>query len=213
MYKCWGLTRQFIWDSSNGTRKISLVDWSSICQPRSCGGFGFRHLEDQNSTFLLKLRFNLVSKDDALWDQVLWANYRMKDKIPESITRGNCLAVWRALAKVWHLLCENLCWYVGTRNSIRCWGDPWSPNVGPLINYVPSHNNNVLECLLCDMVFNDGAWNLNLFRVWLSEDIIKRIVSFPPLHLSARTDRINWIDTFIGAFYVKSAYRSLRESS
>lgn len=41
-----GLVRHFIWGSSGGSRKTTLVSWDAICQPRSFGGFGFQHLSD-----------------------------------------------------------------------------------------------------------------------------------------------------------------------
>ncbi|MBA0634845.1 hypothetical protein Godav_029277, partial [Gossypium davidsonii] len=72
----------------------------SICQPRVCGVLGFQHLEDQSSSFLLKLGFNIATKDEALWVQVLRSKYGMKERLPKSITRGKCSAVWRALAKM-----------------------------------------------------------------------------------------------------------------
>ncbi|MBA0854012.1 hypothetical protein Goshw_024923, partial [Gossypium schwendimanii] len=72
----------------------------SICQPRVCGVLGFQHLEDQSSSFPLKLGFNIATKDEALWVQVLRSKYGMKERLPESITQGKCSAVWRALAKM-----------------------------------------------------------------------------------------------------------------
>lgn len=60
------LARQFIWESTDGHSKMSLVGWDSICQPRSWGGLGFRHLDYQNKSFLMKLGFSLVSKSDDL---------------------------------------------------------------------------------------------------------------------------------------------------
>lgn len=41
---------QLIWGSSNGGRKMDLVSWEFVCQPRSCGGLGFRRLRDHLSS-------------------------------------------------------------------------------------------------------------------------------------------------------------------
>lgn len=46
---------------------------------------------------------------------------------------------------------------------------------------MPSQNNLVSVLLLRDMVTKEGLLSLYKFRVWLSKDIIKRIVSIPPL--------------------------------
>lgn len=41
-----------------------------MCQPHACDGLGIRHLEDQNTSFLLKLGYNLVSKEEALYQGI-----------------------------------------------------------------------------------------------------------------------------------------------
>ncbi|MBA0631874.1 hypothetical protein Godav_000706 [Gossypium davidsonii] len=98
--------------SSNRGRKISLVNWDSICQPRACGRLGFRHLEDHNYS-LLKLRFNLVSKDDALWVRILILKYEMKEKMPESIARGRCSAMVEDYLEVSRTsMCSAFLWLV-----------------------------------------------------------------------------------------------------
>ncbi|MFQ6663817.1 hypothetical protein Gotur_031179 [Gossypium turneri] len=55
-------------------------------------------------------------------------------------------------------------------------------------------------------------WNLDLFRLWVLENIIRRIVSISPPHLEAGPDRISWLLNLTGVFSIKSAYRLIRES-
>ncbi|KAA3485359.1 Retrovirus-related Pol polyprotein LINE-1 [Gossypium australe] len=73
------LVRQFIWGCTEGNSKMALVGWESICQPMARGGLGFRHLNDQNSLFFMKIGFSLVSKCDTLWVRVLRSKYGWKD--------------------------------------------------------------------------------------------------------------------------------------
>ncbi|KAL1179066.1 hypothetical protein V6Z11_A03G134800 [Gossypium hirsutum] len=49
------LVRHFIWGHTEGNSKMSSVGWDSICQPRAKGGLGFRNLDDQNKSFLMKI--------------------------------------------------------------------------------------------------------------------------------------------------------------
>ncbi|KAK5776657.1 hypothetical protein PVK06_044617 [Gossypium arboreum] len=114
------LVRQFVWGCDNGHPKMSLVGWDSICQPRSRGGLGFRHLNDQNMTFLVKIGFGLVSKCNALWFRVLRSKYGWKEQISESITKSQCSHLWRSLAKIWPTLHENLAWAIGDGDNVRC---------------------------------------------------------------------------------------------
>ncbi|KAA3474067.1 RNA-directed DNA polymerase (Reverse transcriptase) [Gossypium australe] len=69
-------------------KKLALVNWDSGCQPRSSGGLRFHCLEDHNKSFLMKLGFNLVPNDNALWVRVLHSKYGMNEQLPESISRS-----------------------------------------------------------------------------------------------------------------------------
>lgn len=63
------------------------------------------------------------------------------------------------------------------------------------------------------MIKEEGSWNLELLRGWISSDIIRCIVSVPLPHLSGGPDRISWCHTTTCGFSVKSAYRMLKEDS
>ncbi|XP_016728981.1 uncharacterized protein [Gossypium hirsutum] len=61
------------------------------------------------------------------------------------------------------------------------------------------------------MVNEDGSWNIDLFQVWLSDDVIQCIKGILPPYPSAGVDKISWSHTSNGGFSVKSAYRMLNE--
>ncbi|KAA3482036.1 RNA-directed DNA polymerase (Reverse transcriptase) [Gossypium australe] len=174
------LARQFICGSTEKKSKMALVGWDTICQPRACGGLGLRQLKDQNSSFFMKIGFSLVSKSDMLWVRALRSKYGWKSQLPETISRNQCSHLWRSLSKLWPIIRENLIWSVGDGANVWCWKDPWIPGMGPLISKIPSFSNLNLDCCVKEMVNIDGSWNLDLFRVWLSEEVINRITSIPP---------------------------------
>ncbi|MBA0828189.1 hypothetical protein Goarm_012897, partial [Gossypium armourianum] len=64
---------------------------------------------------------------------------------------------------------------IGDGRNVRCWRDPWIPNVGTLVDLIPERSNLDLNCSLGDMVLDDGTWNPDLFRIWLPETIIFRL--------------------------------------
>lgn len=113
------LVRRFIWGTSDGKKKISLVGWDSICQPKWCGGLGMRQLRYQNIAFLLKLGFKMVTDNETLWVCVLKSKYGMKDSLPTSITKAKTFFLWKLLSKVWTLLLDNLVSFIGDGNKIR----------------------------------------------------------------------------------------------
>ncbi|MBA0869404.1 hypothetical protein Goshw_027753 [Gossypium schwendimanii] len=64
-----------------------------------------------------------------------------------------------------------------------------------------------LGCCLNDMVNEDGSWNLDLFRLWLPEEVIELIMGIPPSLLPEGPDKITWCHTSSKNFSVKSAYK------
>ncbi|MBA0694379.1 hypothetical protein Goari_004685 [Gossypium aridum] len=70
--------------------------------------------------------------------------------------------------------------------------DAWVPNVGPLSKLVPTQANSNLDCKLSEMVTKNCDWNLDLFHVWLIEDIILHIVSILPPLVFPGPDSISW---------------------
>ncbi|KAA3486170.1 reverse transcriptase [Gossypium australe] len=207
------IARQFIWGSSTSKSKPALVGWESICQPKTCGGLGFRYLHDHNTSFLMKIGFNLVSRKDDLWVRVLRSKYGWKSQLPESIHRSQCSHLWRSPSKAWPLLCENLLWSVGNGETIQGWKDNWIPKVGPLLSHVLAHSRLNLDNTLKDWVLQEGSWNIDMLSIWLPEDIIKRILSIPPPHPAEGEDRIIWARTELGSFTISSAHRSLKENT
>lgn len=65
------------------------------------GGLGIRKLSVQNTTYVMKLAFQLVSKVDTLWVRVVRAKYKIIEICPASNNRPVCSYVWRSLIKVW----------------------------------------------------------------------------------------------------------------
>ncbi|MBA0752040.1 hypothetical protein Gogos_000918 [Gossypium gossypioides] len=48
------------------------------------------------------------------------------------------------------------------------------------------------------MVSVNGTWNLDLFRIWVLETIIQKIMGIPPPHLKAGVERIIWGGSMAG---------------
>lgn len=82
---------------------------------------------------------------------------------------------------------------MGNGDRIRCWTDNWVPRVGPLIQLIPANVNIDSDCLLNEMVNEKGLWNLDLFKIWLSGDVVQRIMGIPPLHPFEGNDRVGAI--------------------
>ncbi|KAA3458339.1 reverse transcriptase [Gossypium australe] len=97
--------------------------------------------------------------------------FMQSNQLPESIHKHQCSHLWKSLSKVWTLLRENLMWSIGDGSTIRGWKDNWIPDVGPLLSCVPAHDKINLDITLKDWVLQDGSWNVDMLRIWLTEDM------------------------------------------
>ncbi|MBA0794197.1 hypothetical protein Gohar_018548 [Gossypium harknessii] len=69
-----------------------------------------------------------------------------------------------------------------------------------------------MDCPLSDMVIDDGSWNLELFRLWVFEEVINRIVGVLPPHPSSGPENIICNVLQLVPF-LKSAYGKLQEAT
>ncbi|KAH1031612.1 hypothetical protein J1N35_043786 [Gossypium stocksii] len=207
------LAKQFIQGCLDSKRKMALIKWDDICQPKINGGLGLHRLEDQNKAFMMKIGYNLITKSEALWVQVLKSKYGMCGNMLTSIMRSNCSYMWRVVAKVWALLCSNMIWTIGNGRTVRCWEDTWVPNKGPLKHYVSDYGTINSEITVNNMVSPNGYWYLDLFRLGLPKDIVKCILSIPPPSAHSGPDSLSWSKTTSRIFSVKSAYYLFKEES
>ncbi|KAH1107254.1 hypothetical protein J1N35_011022 [Gossypium stocksii] len=107
-------------------------------------------------SFLMKIGFNLVSKNNDLWVCVLYLKYSWKEQLPEFITRSQCSHLWRSLSKIWSLLRKNLAWSIGDGTSIHHWKDSWVPAISHLLSQIPSFANLDLDCFVRELVNSNG---------------------------------------------------------
>ncbi|MBA0838106.1 hypothetical protein Goarm_010202 [Gossypium armourianum] len=70
-----------------------------------------------------------------------------------------------------------------------------------------------MDCTLKELVTSDSTWNLDLFCIWLSDDVINRIVGIPPPHPDSGLDGVIWARLALGFFSIRNAYCSLKDGT
>ncbi|KAK2436747.1 hypothetical protein QL285_021719 [Trifolium repens] len=69
------IQREFLWGGPSGGRKISWVSWKEVCKPKNQGGLGVRDVGKVNLSLLIKWRWRLLQRGNALWKDILVAKY------------------------------------------------------------------------------------------------------------------------------------------
>ncbi|KAL4273826.1 hypothetical protein GQ457_13G020550 [Hibiscus cannabinus] len=204
------IVRGFIWGSSAASRKIYLVNWSSIAQPRARGGLGIPRANERNLAFMQKLAFSLISTPNALWVKALRQKYRMHDLFPLSIARPCCSPLWRAMSNVWDSVRDNVSWIVGNGLHVSVWNDTWVPSLGPLRPWLRVWSHAIANLEFNDLLQHDRQWDVSRLSNLLLPEAVPFIIGIPPPNC-ATSDAFAWISTSSGIFSVASAYAHLLE--
>ncbi|XP_016168765.1 uncharacterized protein LOC107611342 [Arachis ipaensis] len=188
------ICRNFLWGNTEQTKKIHLLSWKRVCEPKSCGGLGIRHASQMNQAFMMKAGWGLIERKEALWARILRSKYGSGTNImPKVERRRNSSNLWKGICSVWENVQQNCIWRVGDGFQIRFWEHCWIPSVGSL-----SATTN--------------QWNVRKLQEMLPEDIVKRIVGISPPSPWKEADYIAWRSSSNGQFSIKSAYQNLMET-
>lgn len=195
--------------STENDRKVPLVRWETCCKPHLEGGLGLKRLVPQNTSFLMKVAFQLVTKLDTFWVLLLRAKYKMADICPVSIAKPSCSYVWRSIVKVWDRFRDRIRWRIGNDRCVNFLQDDWVHNLGKLANYLLPGSNISSNAKVVEIVRCDSGWNWLLLRLLFPVDILQHIRACFPPNDTFRADMCSWKLNSNGSFTVKTVYHSL----
>lgn len=206
--------RDFIWGDTKNQRHMHLASWSSICVPKKFGGLSLRSARDMNTSFMMKVGWNLCARKNDMWVKIIRSKYKCgEDLVPMINTRRQGSNLWRGICKNWNLVEKNMVWRVGNGNSISFWSDPWVPNLGRLMDSarLPISQREEGE-RIHHFVTASGQLNFNHFMELLPDQIVNRIKTIIPPHVSSGEDSLAWDGAVDGYFSISQAFTSLLSS-
>ncbi|CAL1381562.1 unnamed protein product [Linum trigynum] len=202
--------RGFIWGSSDQGRKIHLVDWDTLCQPKEEGGLGLRSATRMNEAFMMKIAWRLMTEADSLWARVVRSKYlRRTDGGWQPRTEGRLSNLWRGVLKVLHHLPKGMMWNIKSGLQMRFWEDCWLQDGPPLAEFAQDLPEAARDLTVADLVLN-GEWNLPFIRAFLPEALVMQL-SLHPVPYEEEPDIPVWRLSPNGLFTIKSACELLRE--
>jgi hypothetical protein len=65
------LQRKFLWQRLNTRKKIALISWDKLCQPKAQGGLGLRDPFIMNKVLSAKIWWRWLKNPKDIWER-LW---------------------------------------------------------------------------------------------------------------------------------------------
>ncbi|CAN1837770.1 Putative ribonuclease H protein At1g65750 [Linum perenne] len=195
--------RSFIWGSHNGERKLHLLSWEKVCQPKDRGGLGIRSAKEMNFAFLMKLTWGLIQHFDALWVNVLKTKYLKHSSnvlIPRKSKRWS--SCWKGINETWPIFTGGLLWSIKNGVKTNFWRERWLDDgtvIGDLVQ-PPSGEENGVIADYCD---SSGAWDIARL---LPFNILHSVVGMTPPCPNLEDDGPVWGLEPNGSYLVKSGY-------
>lgn len=200
--------KNFIWGDTEHQRHMHLASWKSICTPKKFGGLGLRAASDINTSFMMKMGWNLCAKKDDMWVRILRSKYKCgSDIVPNIQTNRQGTNLWRGICKNWNLVEENLAWRVNNGRTVNFWTDSWIPNVGRLVNVSNVQvDQSAVGKHVSDYVTSSHQWNLNLIAQCVPSHIQECIKMIIPPNASFLDDSLAWEGSTDDTFSTGQAY-------
>ncbi|KAH9672067.1 reverse transcriptase domain-containing protein [Citrus sinensis] len=115
-----GLMNSFWWRNNHSSGKgINWVKWEYLCNPKGCGGLGFKQLHLFNIAMLGRQMWKLLTCPESLMARIL--------KAPS--LGHNPSYVWRSILAAKEVVVQGSRVQVGSGHSISIGKDPWLPDL------------------------------------------------------------------------------------
>jgi hypothetical protein len=122
------LQRSFLWQGNKEGRKMSLVSWQKVCNPKKAGGLGLWDPTILNKVLSAKIWWRWLKRPQDLWAR-LWRK-KYTPTIPETeLIRWNGQSpgslIWNAARNNRGLIMDHSFWELQSGTSAYFWSDSW----------------------------------------------------------------------------------------
>ncbi|KAH9684396.1 reverse transcriptase domain-containing protein [Citrus sinensis] len=125
-----GLMNSFWWRNNHSSGKgINWVKWEYLCNPKGCGGLGFKQLHLFNIAMLGRQMWKLLTCPESLMARILKARYYPRTSVVRASLGHNPSYVWRSILAAKEVVVQGSRVQVGSGHSISIGKDPWLPDL------------------------------------------------------------------------------------
>ena len=125
------INRNFLWGSTDTTKKIHWVGWEKVIKPKEEGGLGLQFAKGRNLALLSKLNWRFHTEGEAPWVRVLKMKYcSQRRRVAANVDKLPCSLIWIAMKKGMDTFNKGSRWLVGSDCKLNVWHSNWI-NWGP----------------------------------------------------------------------------------
>ncbi|XP_072064268.1 uncharacterized protein [Arachis hypogaea] len=96
------LKKNFLWEKTDNTKKVHLLNWREINNSKNLGGSSIHHAKGLNHAFMIKAGWGHIERPDALRTKVLRPKYKCGSNIIPRMERRSCESnLWKGICKGW----------------------------------------------------------------------------------------------------------------
>ena len=104
------VNRNFLWGTTESTRKMHWVRWQKVTKPKEDEGLGLQTARGRNIAMLAKLNWRLNIEREASWAKVLQAKYCNNKRLnAANVDKLPCSRIWKAIKKGREFLLKGVC--------------------------------------------------------------------------------------------------------
>ncbi|XP_060968357.1 uncharacterized protein LOC133035933 [Cannabis sativa] len=193
----------------DSSRFLATKTWDVLCQPKGCGGLGFRGFNDVNNALLAKLAWFLADNSNRPWAVSLKVKYYPLETFWSVQERSSESPVWRGILEARKLICDGSCTIIANGEDTNLWWQPWIPwmeydefreTMEAIRSKAPS-----LRCVADLMFRSNKTWNHGFLEFLFGYEV-GGLISSIQINTHAEKDVIIWKNSDAGAFSVKGAY-------
>ncbi|CAN1146653.1 Putative ribonuclease H protein At1g65750 [Linum perenne] len=205
--------RSFIWGSSDLERKVHLISWERICQPKHKGGFGLKSARLLNRAYMMKLAFLFFQKEEPLWIRILQSKYFKEVRggmIPRHLSSQS--AVWKGLTAEWNTMLQGSMAVIRNGRDTNFWTTHWLDKDNHLLEFASGDlTKTELQEVVANYATDDGEWNFKKIRILLLVEGLELVMGMSPPKSDRGADGWAWGGETDGKFSIKTAYSLLND--
>lgn len=152
-------------------KHIALVNWDSVCLPKSMGGLGIRKINVLNKALIANIGWTLA-KGEADWCSIIRGKYLDREQFYYNLSVVDLpqrSKLWNNILKSRLVVREGLKWQLGNGRKVRFWEDVWAedrPLASTHFHQLMHHLKGLLGDYIIDyMEPGRGGWK-NIVQVF-----------------------------------------------